>query len=549
MSRVSGALVVALALCACAPIDSAPSTRTRRSAVFGGSPAPTENQVFLLDLRYDNSVASICSATLISPRVLLTAAHCADPDFESGATSMTIRATNEPDDTMLMMSDMIPVTTVRLHPSWNAGNPNSDFDIALLLLATAPVGVTPAPRPAGTVSLSGQTVKLVGYGRSSTDPATSGTRRSVMSAVTSVQSATFHFGSGSAGTCVGDSGGPAFLGSEVVGVHSRGNSTCGTDDVDIRVDAYKTFIDTFIAANDPASCSADGRCGSGCTMPDPDCPCASDGTCNMAACGAGGIDDADCRCVANGACGAMCGTMDPDCCGADGSCDLACGAGGASDPDCRCVANGMCGATCGATDPDCCGADGTCDAACGMSDVDCRCRADATCDMTCGANGANDPDCPCGANSTCNMTCGASDPDCRCLSDGRCDASCMPTDPDCSNCGANGACNASCGISDPDCLDDGQICVAASECWGGQCLDDTRGFKFCSRTCAVDTDCLNSTTCQGGVCRAQRDPLTGAMGGCSAAPGALGVMVLAWLLRRRAGRQRGCSSLHQLRVE
>jgi secreted trypsin-like serine protease len=110
--------------------------------VWGGATAASESQVFLLDLRFDNGDTGICSAVLISPRVLLTAAHCADPADE-GAANVTIAATNEPNDSMLMMSDMIPVTSRALHPSWNPSNTDSDFDLALLLLSRAPVGGCP----------------------------------------------------------------------------------------------------------------------------------------------------------------------------------------------------------------------------------------------------------------------------------------------------------------------------------------------------------------------------------------------------------------------
>lgn len=510
---------------ACAPSVAVP-VETAREPILNGTAAASANQVFLLDLRFNTGSASICTGVLISPRVLLTAAHCVDPAFH-GALSVTVRATNEPDDTMLMNSDMIPVTVISRHPSWNAAQTESDFDLAALLLSTPPLIAT-TPAPMGSAPASGTQVNIVGYGRlTAGSSASSGTRRSLSVNVNSTTAATFNFGSGSAGLCVGDSGGPSFVNGAVVGIHSRAvGGTCG-EGVDIRVDTLRSFIDAFVTANDAALCTMDARCATGCPSPDPDCPCAADGTCNST-CGA---SDPDCRCVANGLCGASCGAMDPDCCGADSSCDTACGT---ADPDCRCLANGMCGATCGTSDPDCCGSDSSCDAACGAADPDCRCRADSTCDMTCGASGANDPDCPCGLNSTCNATCGASDPDCRCRADGRCDPSCTPTDVDCSNCDTDGACEASCGLSDGDCLDDGQVCTEAALCWGGLCESDPRGFTFCTRACSDDSTCANDTTCQSSVCRARpKPPPDDVKGGCSAAPGSLVLLLLSLLFRRQ----------------
>lgn len=236
-------------------------------SILGGDAAPVESSVFLLDLRFDNG-ASICSAVLVSPRVLLTAAHCVDPVFH-GANALTVRAINKPDTSNLMQSDAIEVTSMLRHPQWNASDQESSFDLAMLLLARAPVGVSPATLGA---PVSGSMLKVFGYGRTSVNAgSTSGVRREVTTAMTSLRAAEFEFGaSGSVGICAGDSGGPSFVNGEVVGIHSRTESaSCGTG-VDMRVDVRLPFIDSFIAANDPPLCSVDGRCASGCG--DPDCP-------------------------------------------------------------------------------------------------------------------------------------------------------------------------------------------------------------------------------------------------------------------------------------
>jgi hypothetical protein len=275
-------------------------------------------------------------------------------------------------------------------------------------------------------------------------------------AITANTTATLTIGDGTnKGLCLGDSGGPSFLGAQVVGIHSRAiGSGCGAG-VDIRVDTYRAFIDAFITSNDAALCTADGRCALGCPGGDPDCP----------------------TCLADGTCNASCGNTDPDCrCLADGVCDSSC----AADPDCRCRADGTCDSTC-------------------SNDPDCRCRADGTCDSTC----SSDPDCV-----DAGIDAGAG----TCLTDGRCDVSC--------------------GLSDADCLDDGAICTDAALCAGGLCVSDSRGFSFCTRACTDDSSCVNATTCQADVCRPPRDALTGAMGGCTTAPG-LTLLLLGALLRRR----------------
>lgn len=496
--RCALATVLSL-LVGCSDVRTSAATR---EAILGGADAGTSSHTFLLELRFDNG-SSICTAVLVSPKTLLTAAHCVDPGFH-GATTVTVRATNEPDTSMLMNSDMIDVTMMSRHPSWNPADQESGFDVAMLLLQRAPMGVTPVALQRVT-PVVGQNVEVLGYGRSSAgDGASSGTRRRVTVPISTVATNTFTFGSsGNAGICAGDSGGPSFFGASVAGVHSRTMSaSCGTG-VDIRVDRFVSFIDAFIAANDPPPCAMNGVCSAGCGMTDPDCRCIGDGTCDL-----------------------TCSGTDPDCCVADGQCVAGCSA----DPDCRCRADGACDMTCGGTDVDCCVADGQCLAGC-AADPDCRCRADGTCDMSCGTS---DPDCRCRADSTCGAGCMGTDPDCDCRADARCEAGCGSTDPDC-DCDADTTCVQACGVSDPDCLDDGQVCEDAAVCVGAQCLNDARGFKFCSRTCTESSECFADMTCQAGVCRAapdvSEDPVV--RGGCSGVP-VLGVWLVALLLRRRA---------------
>lgn len=101
------AVLACLLLVGCGPTVGA-SASSRLDGILGGSTDSTSTNVFILDLRFDNGQAAICSAALISPRVLLTAAHCVDPSLH-GASSVTVRAANKTDANTLSMSEVINV--------------------------------------------------------------------------------------------------------------------------------------------------------------------------------------------------------------------------------------------------------------------------------------------------------------------------------------------------------------------------------------------------------------------------------------------------------
>jgi V8-like Glu-specific endopeptidase len=301
---------------ACAPAsERAPGTRV--DPILGGTADPQSTSVFFVIATFNNGQMGFCTGTLISPRVILTAGHCVDPARE-GASSVMVRVMNEPDDRMLMMSDLRNVVQIRRHPSYSGQGPN---DLALLQLDVAVPGVTPellVRTPPST--WTGQSIRVVGYGRTSASGASdTGTRRVVTTTIARSMAETFEFGTAaSLGICAGDSGGPSFWrgpdGRErVAGVHSYGTTNqCGTGG-NVRVDAELAFIDQSLNQLDPPACGADGRCQMGCTPADPDCTCIADGRCE--ACADGRVDpDCPTNCVANSVCqSAGCPTPDPDC--------------------------------------------------------------------------------------------------------------------------------------------------------------------------------------------------------------------------------------------
>lgn len=320
MRRVA---IIACALVACTP-EPGPTSRT--DPILGGTADPSTTTVFLVIATFNNARQGFCTGTLISPRTILTAGHCVDPARE-GASSVMVRVMNEPDDTMLVMNDLLNVVGLRRHPAYSG---DGAHDLAVLQLENPVTTVAPQPlvRTPPT-SWVGQPIRVVGYGRTSASVSDTGTRRSVNASIASADADTFDFGqAGALGICSGDSGGPSLWRGpdqrdRVAGVHSYGTSSqCGVG-ADVRVDAELTFIDAALAAYDPPSCSADGRCQLACTPADPDCRCVADGRCEACA---GGPVDPDCpaNCTANGVCqNAGCATPDQDCLGDGDVCLLA----------------------------------------------------------------------------------------------------------------------------------------------------------------------------------------------------------------------------------
>ena len=264
-----------LAACAAPPSDSG----ARADPIVGGYDVTDGGfaAVYMLRSEFDNGVRAGCTATLITPRTLLTAAHCVDPR-KAGATSVQLFAVGLAVAPIATDPAWVQATEARFHPQYVPSDLFT-YDIAVVLLPAAS-SVTPVPYSArDATGLMGQPLTAVGYGIASEGATDYGTRRAVGLTVRDVTAKHVVLGDQTAkGICDGDSGGPSLVlfgdgVTRVIGVHSYKQPSGGCHDgLDTRVDLFKDFVRQWVSEKEGPTCGEDGLCkSSGCASVDPDC--------------------------------------------------------------------------------------------------------------------------------------------------------------------------------------------------------------------------------------------------------------------------------------
>ena len=236
------------------------ATAAPATAITYGAPDGTahpEVGALLAPQAYSDGTWETCSGTLISPTVILTAAHC-----DQGVARVAVT----------FDSNYVAQTGTTYWGTWHAdanfNQAQSDpQDVAVVVLDKAVKGITPARLPAAS-SLSSVSVGTrftsVGYGAQS---------------VTINKGPTFHYADtrfvatgglealnpawlrismnparGDGGTCYGDSGGPNFLGAGsgetniVAGTTITGDFMCRATNVDYRMDtaSARAFLGNYV---------------------------------------------------------------------------------------------------------------------------------------------------------------------------------------------------------------------------------------------------------------------------------------------------------------
>jgi V8-like Glu-specific endopeptidase len=227
------------------------------SAITNGSPDGNGHPNvggLVASTAYSDGTWILCSGTLISPTVFLTAAHC---DEGTSRVRVTFSSAYQDGDTTYP-------GTFHADPAYDQAQ-SDPHDIAVVVLDKPVKGLTPARLPAaGALSKLPATQRFtsVGYGAYAVTNSPGGhaylyddVRGVATGTLNSINPAwlriSMNASTGNGGTCYGDSGGPNFLGtSDVVAATTiTGDAICRSTNVDYRLDTAvaRAFLGQYVA--------------------------------------------------------------------------------------------------------------------------------------------------------------------------------------------------------------------------------------------------------------------------------------------------------------
>lgn len=236
----------------------------------------------------NGQIFPICSGTLITPNVFLTASHCTlfyqqdlAPQGDIAYVSLDQSIPFGP--LTSNKTQLLRVAHVVTNPNYNQSQGDSG-DIAVLILERAVRGVTPATLPAcglldqlsaqnglktATFTNAGYGLqnRVVGGGNPFFQDLNPVPRMFSFSSFNSLNGGNLHLSqnpsTGNGGTCFGDSGGPNFLtvnGQQlIVSITITGDSVCRSTNVDYRLDTvsaqgFLAYVNGAFGTSIPISC-------------------------------------------------------------------------------------------------------------------------------------------------------------------------------------------------------------------------------------------------------------------------------------------------------
>jgi uncharacterized protein (TIGR03382 family) len=256
--------------------------------IIGGDASFDDDAVVML--------SSGCTGTLISPNVVLTAAHCVPVgQVHFGVDDANRFATRS-------------VIDIFVSRDYDDAGLFGGGDVALLRLnEDAPPEVAPIPynTTALTEADEGRIIRIVGFGQTEIDGF--GLRKQAQLLIDEIGDLLIGTNDPNVTVCFGDSGGPMFMdidGTEhVIGVASFVQDNCGGIGRHGRVDIYEDIFIRQVIDAWTGPCAYDGTCDpmTSCEFADPDCDsCGLDDRCT------GGCDTKDLDCPRGALDGELC---------------------------------------------------------------------------------------------------------------------------------------------------------------------------------------------------------------------------------------------------
>jgi secreted trypsin-like serine protease len=209
---------------------------------------------------------ALCTTTLVSPTVLITAAHCVAAEmFEGTPKFVAISGTNIRDTATRVIR---PIKEVHWNTKFDKNAPQNGNDIAVAILEEPITDIRPIPFNTAplTEASNGQELRITGYGLADGfeqfggggGESSAGTKRVAKTKqigfddLTVELGATSLFGTftGESNICSGDSGGPVFANingvETIVAVNSYGMIACLGSSHSTRVDKYTSFLRDYL---------------------------------------------------------------------------------------------------------------------------------------------------------------------------------------------------------------------------------------------------------------------------------------------------------------
>ena len=183
--------------------------------IIGGAADGADPAVVVIYLNQPGHAdGQLCTGEVISPHVVLTAAHCAG-GADPSVTNMLFRVYLGSDFGAATTATMLPASAAHYHPDFDASNLGAGSDVGVIVLRDAlPATLVPLPfnRASMDAGFDGRTVRFVGYGLDNATTQTGGgIKRATTTTLTNHTSLLLHFSDGTHETCNGDSGGPALM--------------------------------------------------------------------------------------------------------------------------------------------------------------------------------------------------------------------------------------------------------------------------------------------------------------------------------------------------